>query len=153
MLSIKRLPPEEFERLPIKFDPTTTIAVVAQDDKTNEIKGICAAWGVALLEMWTSDDGAARGRTGLKMYAQLLTELAASGEPFYYAFSDTPEVSSYLSQLGLTELPYKVFMGLNPLLPKETQECLFSQLLSSPQSSVGVPPSVEHSSPRVASKT
>ncbi len=138
MLSIKTLAPEEFEQLPIKF-PSTSIAVVAEDPNSNEIKGICAAFGIALLEMWTSPDGEARGRTGLKMYAQLLSELAARGEPFYYAFADTPEVANYLERLGLTELPYRVFIGVNPLLPQEQKECLSQQLLSSPPSSEAVP--------------
>lgn len=146
MLSISRLPSAEFDHLPIKFDPTTTIAVVAKDDKTNEIKGICAAWGVALLEMWTTPEYAGRGRLGLRLYAQLLTELAAQGEPFYYAFSDSDDTASYLQRLGLTELPYRVFMGLNPLLPpdklKETKECLFSPPQSLPPSSEVVPPLV-----------
>lgn len=141
MLSIHQLPADRYPELPIKFNPASSIVVVAEDDNTNEIKGICAAMGTTLLEMWTTPDGSARGRTGLKMFAELLSALAANGDPFYYAFADTPEVADYLQRLGLTELPYKVFIGINPLLPQEQKECL-SQELFSPPSSVVVQDSV-----------
>lgn len=120
MLNILTLPADRYPELlaldpRANFNPATSIVVVAEDAQTHEIKGFWTAQAVIHIEPITltgeAKDG---GHTVLKMLTHLLSELAAKGESQFFAFADNESVVDYLVRLGLTPLPYAVFVGTTP---------------------------------------
>ena len=133
-MNVSILEPADYHKLDIKLDPATSIIAVARDN-SNEIKGFWAAQAVIHIEpIQLTDEAQDGGHTAIKLLQLLLSELAARGEPLFYAFSNGPDVVQYLQRLGLQPLPYACFVGINPLLQpaQEPAECLSSQ----PQSSL-----------------
>ena len=118
-MNIRILPADEYEKLPIEVNPATSVVAVAED-VSGEIKGYWVAQAVVHIEpVHLNKDIRDSGFTGLRMLQTLLSELALKGDPLYYAFSDRPEISDYLSRLGLSLLPYQIWLGVNPLLVKK----------------------------------
>ena len=112
-MTIAILPPDRYCELPIEVNPITSIVVVAED--STGIHGYWVACGVVHIEpVFLSDKIKDGGFTGLKMLQTLLSELSAGDNPAFYAFSDRPEIANYAERLGMTKLPYEVYMGINP---------------------------------------
>lgn len=124
MLNILTLPPDRYHEL-LAFgaflqnlpNPATSKVVVVEDSETHEVKGFWVAQATIHIEpVYLTPEAQDGGHTGLKMLALLLSELAAMGEPQFFAFAETESVVDYLIRLGLTPLPYTIFKGLNPLV-------------------------------------
>ena len=121
MLEVIELPPTRFSELPIILDPLTSVVVVAQDIDSKEIKGYWVGCAVIHIEPIALGPDI-KGKTGLRMLQLLLSLLAEKGDDKFFAFSESDEVDGLLERMGMTMLPYKIFLGINPLLLLQDKE-------------------------------
>lgn len=118
-MQIRILPPDEYDKLPLKVDPLSSRVVVLEDNDSKELKGYWIAQAIVHLEpVWFHDD-VKNSMERLNMFIHLLAALQADGVKGYYANADRPEIADYLERLGMKLLPFVTYAGAVPPMPSE----------------------------------
>jgi hypothetical protein len=89
-------------------DPLTSRAIITEEN--NEIVGVWFAIQVIHIEpVWIREDQR-KGWVPIALYRGMRRLLDSCSLKSVFSFSETAEVSSYLTRLGFKTLPYKVHL-------------------------------------------